>query len=79
MPDFGVSPLTHTIYIGKIKPLKDGGRGWTGKKTDVTDGVLKAVFEYMHLMAKETGYYELKIGGFGVMSFVREKVREAAE
>ena len=78
--NIGVSPLTYTIYAGKSKPLKNGkGFQWVGKKTDVTDEAINAVFEYMYLKAKETGYYEITIEGFGSMKFDREATHEASE
>ena len=61
--NLGVSPLTHTIYAGKSKPLKNGlGFMWVGKKTDVTDEAIKAVFEFMWYKAKETGYSAQEAG-----------------
>lgn len=38
---FGVSPLTNTIYYGTQDPKRNV---WTGKKEDVTDEAVKAVF-----------------------------------
>ena len=40
---FGVSPLTNTIYYGTQDPVK---HMWTGKKEDVTDGAIAAVYEW---------------------------------
>ena len=40
---FGVSPITNTIYYGAQDPEK---HMWTGKKEDVTDGAIRAVFEW---------------------------------
>lgn len=40
---FGVSPITNTIYYGTQNPEKNM---WTGKKEDVTDDAIKAVFEW---------------------------------
>ena len=68
--NIGVSPLTHTIFAGKSKPLPNGkGFKWVGKKEDVTDEAIKAVFEYMYLKSQKTGYYEISIEGYGVMKF----------
>lgn len=39
--DFGVSPITNTIYYGTQDPKKNV---WTGKKEDVTEEAIKAVF-----------------------------------
>ena len=40
---FGVSPITNTIYYGTQDPSK---HMWTGKKEDVTDGAIRAVYEW---------------------------------
>ena len=40
---FGVSPITNTIYHGTIDTEK---HMWIGKKEDVTDDVIGAVFEW---------------------------------
>lgn len=40
---FGISPITNTIYYGKQDPEK---HMWTGKKEDVTDAVIAAVYEW---------------------------------
>ena len=40
---FGVSPITNTIYYGTQDPEK---HMWTGKKIDVTDGAIAAVYEW---------------------------------
>jgi hypothetical protein len=40
---FGVSPITNTIYFGTQNPEK---QMWTGKKEDVTDKAIAAVFEW---------------------------------
>ena len=40
---FGVSPITNTIYYGTQDPKK---HMWTGKKEDVTDGAIAAVYEW---------------------------------
>ena len=72
--NIGVSPITHTIYASKSKPLKNGkGRVWVGRKEDVTDEAIGAVFTHMFYKSEETGYYEFKLDGYGTMSFSREK------
>ena len=72
--NIGVSPITHTIYAGKSKPLKNGlGSYWVGKTEDVTDETIKAVFEYMYNKSEKTDYYQLLVEGFGKMSFEREE------
>lgn len=40
---FGVSPITNTIYYGTQNPEK---QMWTGKKEDVTNKAIAAVFEW---------------------------------
>lgn len=40
---FGVSPITNTIYYGTQNPEK---QMWSGKKEDVTDRAIAAVFEW---------------------------------
>lgn len=40
---FGVSPITNTIYYGTQDPEK---HIWTGKKEDVTDAAIGAVYEW---------------------------------
>lgn len=40
---FGVSPITNTIYYGTLNKEK---HMWTGKKEDVTDDAIAAVFEW---------------------------------
>lgn len=40
---FGVSPLTNTIYYGTQNKEKNV---WTGKKEDVTDDVIRVVYEW---------------------------------
>lgn len=41
--DFGVSPITNTIYYGTVNKEK---HMFTGNKEDVTDGAIRAVFEW---------------------------------
>lgn len=41
--EFGVSPITNTIYYGTQDTEK---HMWIGQKTDVTDGVIAAVYEW---------------------------------
>lgn len=40
---FGISPLTNTIYYGTQNKEKNM---WTGKKEDVTDDAIKAVYQW---------------------------------
>lgn len=53
---FGVSPITNTIYYGTLDTDK---HMWTGKKEDVTDGAIGAVFEWF--MGNMDGCSEHKI------------------
>lgn len=57
----GVSPITDTIYYGNVK-----NGMWQGKKEDVTDEAIKAVFEwFMHKVDNlEDGKncYEIRFG-----------------
>lgn len=41
--EFGVSPITNTIYFGTQNLEK---QMWTGKKEDVTNEAIAAVFEW---------------------------------
>ena len=40
---FGIIPIINTIYYGTQDTEK---HMWTGKKEDVTDGAIRAVFEW---------------------------------
>lgn len=69
----GVSPLTDTIFYGTIKNDK-----WVGKKEDVTDEAIKAVFEwFMHKVDNlENGHncYEIQFGGLPYkLQMIKEK------
>ena len=45
----GVSPITDTIYYGTVK-----NDMWQGKREDVTDMAIKAVFEwFMHKIERD--------------------------
>ena len=75
--DLCVSLLTNEIYAGRIKQLENGLCKWAGKKEDVTEKAIRAVFEYMYNAAEETGMYQIRIGDYGVMTFERNKEKEA--
>jgi len=80
--NLGVSPITNTIYAGRSKPSKFNSnvKEWVGKKTDVTEEAIKAVFQHMYNAAEETGFYAIQIDGYGVMSFERKpKANESTE
>ena len=71
-PDFGVSPITKQIFMGKSKPHKDPGyREWVGEKVDVTDECIKAVFEHLYLMAEPGKPFSVIGPGRGTMTFTR--------
>lgn len=68
----GVSPITDTIYYGTVKDDK-----WVGKREDVTDIAISAVFEwFMHKFkaeCKEDGVYQIR---FPSTPYVLEMRRE---
>ena len=68
----GVSPITDTIYYGTVKNDR-----WVGKREDVTDIAIKAVFEwFMHKNQAECpdGIYEIRFPGVPyVLSMRRDK------
>lgn len=53
---FGVSPITNTIYYGTQDPEKNM---WTGKKEDVTNEAIAAVYEWF--MGNMDGHEEYSI------------------
>lgn len=53
---FGVSPITNRIYYGAQDLEKNM---WTGKKEDVTDGAIAAVYEWF--MGNMDGHEEYSI------------------
>ena len=68
----GVSPLTDVIYYGTVK-----NNMWVGKKENVTDMAIKAVFEwFMYKCKKECydGAYEIRFPGVPyVLSMQKEE------
>lgn len=67
----GVSPITDTIYYGNVK-----NNMWQGKKEDVTDIAIKAVFEwFMHKLENEcpNGTYQIR---FESVPYVLEMRKE---
>lgn len=46
----GVSPITDTIFYGTVKDNK-----WVGKREDVTDMAIKAVFEWFMNKLRDAG------------------------
>lgn len=67
----GVSPITNKIYAGNTRKDKSGMELWT-KKEDVTDQTIKAVFEHMYNLAKETGESQYIIENFGKITLERD-------
>lgn len=51
--NLGVSPITNTIYAGKSKDLGNGVSEWIGKKEDITDEAIRAVFDWFMNNFKE--------------------------
>ena len=68
----GVSHITDTIYYGTVK-----NDMWVGKREDVTDMAIKAVFEwFMHKHEKNCpdGEYQIRFPGIPyVLSMRKEK------
>lgn len=67
----GVSPITDTIFYGTVK-----NDMWVGKREDVTDMAIKAVFEwFMHKMENECpdGAYQIR---FPSLPYVLEMRKE---
>ena len=75
--NIGVSPLTNTIFAGKSKTLPNGGYQWIGKKQDITDDAIKAVFEWFinnHKENEPTEAYEIRFTNCPyVLTMTREK------
>ena len=70
----GVSPITDTIYYGTIK-----NNMWQGKKEDVTDIAIKAVFEwFMHKLDEcpTNSAFQLR---FPNLPYVLEMRKEGSE
>lgn len=67
----GVSPITDTIYYGNVK-----NGMWVGKKEDVTDIAIKAVFEwFMHKHKNECpdGEYQIRFPGVPYVLTMRKE------
>ena len=61
--DFMVSALTNTIYMSKTKPMKNKGQfEVVGTKVDVTDKVIKAVYEWFMKECKKDKHHEITFG-----------------
>lgn len=69
----GVSPITDTIFYGTVKDDM-----WVGKREDVTDIAIKAVFEwFMHKMENEcpNGAYQIKFPSLPYVLEMRKEVK----
>lgn len=55
---FGVSPITNTIYFGTQNPEK---QMWTGKKEDVTNEVIAAIFEWFRCIGVCSSLDNIKV------------------
>ena len=70
----GVSPITDTIYYGTVK-----NNMWQGKKEDVTDMAIKAVFEwFMHKLDADEKQvaYQIKFPGLRYVLEMRKEVQD---
>lgn len=56
-PDMGVSPITGTIFAGRLNKAKTA---WLGEKHDITDMAVRCVAEYLH---KQNVYHDFNIKG----------------
>ena len=70
----GVSPITDTIYYGTVK-----NNMWQGKKEDVTDIAIKAVFEwFMHKLEADEKQiaYQIKFPSLPYVLEMRKEVQD---
>lgn len=67
---FGVSPITNTIYYGTQNKEK---RMFTGKKEDVTDEAIGAVFEWFIGNMDGNEEYSITYPGTGFELVMRRK------
>ena len=73
----GVSPITNTIYIGKLNKAETM---WVGKKEDVTDEAVKAVFEWFRgNSTEEKPIYQISFEGFGTLTYDRNEILDKEE
>ena len=68
---FGVSPITNTIYYGTPNPEK---QMWTGKKEDVTNEAIAAVFEWFIGNMDGNEEYSITYPSAGFELVMRRKV-----
>ena len=67
---FGVSPITNTIYYGTQDKEK---HMWTGKKEDVTAGVLAAAYEWFMGNMDGCDEYSISYPDTGIELVMRRK------
>lgn len=73
----GVSPITDTIYYGNLKNDK-----WVGKKEDVTQMAIKAVFEwFMHKHEQNCpdGEYQIRFPGIPYVLTMKKEEKGGAD
>ena len=70
---FGVSPITNVIYYGTLDPLK---HAWTGKKEDVTDEVITAVYEWFMGNMDDKEEYSITYPSTEFELVMRRKIKE---
>lgn len=70
---FGVSPITNTIYYGTQNQEK---HIWTGKKEDVTDGAIAAVFEWFIGNMDKNEEYSITYPGTDFELVMRRKAQK---
>ena len=71
--DFGVSAVTNTIYYGTVNKEK---RMFTGKKEDVTDGAIRAVFEWFTGNMKGNSEYSVTLPSSDFVLVMRYKEKK---
>lgn len=73
----GVSPITDTIYYGNLINDK-----WVGKKEDVTQMAIKAVFEWFmhkHEQSCPDGEYQIRFPGTPYVLSMRKEEKGGEE
>ncbi len=67
-----VSDITHTIYYGRVKDVGNGIYQSVGKREDVTDEAIKAVFEWFMKEYERDGINSISYTNFPYeMRFVK--------
>lgn len=73
----GISSITDTIYYGTVK-----NNMWQGKKEDVTDMAIRAVFEWFmqkHKAESPDGAYQIRFPGVPYVLEMRKEKSEVEE